>query len=75
MSIGMEQFGSHGRFLTYDPYQAAPQRVKVFQLQCRQCGFEPDDPVTTPKLCPKCHSQSWERFTRPGSILNNAERY
>jgi len=44
----------------------------MFRLQCRSCGFEPDDVVTIPRACPKCHAQSWERFTRPGSILENA---
>ena len=75
MSISMERFGSQGRFATYDPYQQAPQRVTVFQLQCRCCGYEPEDPVVAPKTCPKCHGQSWERFARPGSILENANRY
>jgi predicted Zn-ribbon and HTH transcriptional regulator len=47
----------------------------VFQLQCRSCGFEPEDVVTAPRLCPKCHGETWERFARPGSILDNASRY
>jgi rubrerythrin len=75
MSISMERFGSEGHFATYDAHQSAPERVAVFQLQCRSCGFEPADVVTAPRLCPKCHAQSWERFTRPGSILENANRY
>lgn len=75
MSISTERFESSGHFATYDPFRAAPQRVAVFTLQCRCCGFEPTDAVTVPKLCPKCHGESWERFARPGSILENAERY
>lgn len=75
MSISMEPFASAGRFPSYDPYEAAPQRVAVFQLQCRSCGFEPEDVVVAPRLCPKCHSAAWERFARPGSILDNANRY
>jgi hypothetical protein len=75
MSISMEPFESKGNFVTYDPFQQSPQRVAIFQLQCRCCGFEPDDPVVPPKVCPKCHSESWERFAVPGSILENANRY
>jgi len=47
----------------------------VFHLQCRCCGFEPEDTVVPPRLCPKCHGQSWERFAKPGGILENADRY
>jgi hypothetical protein len=74
MSISMERFASEGQFATYNPF-AASTRVAVFTIQCRACGFEPDDVVTPPKTCPKCHSKSWERFAKPGSILDNAERY
>ena len=63
MSIQMEPFPSEGHFPTYDPYQAAPLKVAMFQLQCRSCGFEPEDAVVAPRLCPKCHSNSWERYT------------
>ena len=75
MSISMERFASHGHFLKYDPFAPAMRPTTVFQLQCRSCGFEPEGAVTPPKLCPKCHSESWERFARPGSILDNANRY
>ena len=75
MSISMDRFAAEGRFATYDPFAAAGNsRVAVFTLQCRQCGYEPDDTVTAPKICPKCHGDAWERFARPGSILENAER-
>ncbi len=75
MSIGMDRFASTGHFATYDPFQRSVERVAVFQLQCRSCGFEPEDVVVAPKLCPKCHGESFERFARPGSILMNANRY
>jgi hypothetical protein len=75
MSISMDRFASQGQFETYDPYRAVPQMTAMFTLQCRSCGYEPDDVVTAPRLCPKCHANSWERFTRPGSILENASRY
>jgi len=75
MSISMERFGSEGHFATYDPARHLPQRVAVFQMQCRSCGYEPENVVTPPRLCPKCHGEAWERFARPGSILDNANRY
>ena len=75
MSISMERFGSDGHFATYNPFPPIQARPAVFQLQCRCCGFEPDNVVTPPRLCPKCHAKSWERFARPGGILENAEHY
>ncbi len=75
MSISMERFGSQGQFVTYDPFAHAISRVAIFQLQCRCCGYEPTDSVVAPKHCPKCGSESFERFARPGSILENANRY
>ena len=75
MSISMERFASDGQFATFDPYKETVTRVMVFQMQCRCCGFEPADTVVSPRVCPKCHARSWERFARPGSILENAERY
>jgi rubrerythrin len=75
MSINMERFSSQGHFASYDPHIAVAKSVEVFTIQCRSCGFEPEQVVTPPRLCPKCHATSWERFARPGSILNNAERY
>jgi hypothetical protein len=75
MSISTDRFESSGHFPTYDPFQDAHQKVMIFQLQCRCCGFEPEDVVTPPRNCPKCHGTSWERFAKPGSILDNANRH
>lgn len=75
MSISMERFASSGQFATYDPCLNVPKRIEVFQLQCRCCGYEPENVVSAPKTCPKCHGQAWERFAKPGSILTNADRY
>jgi hypothetical protein len=74
MSISMERFGSEGEFATFDPYHQPADRVAVFRLECRSCGFEPTDTVVAPKICPKCHGESWARFAKPGSILENADR-
>lgn len=75
MSISMERFESHGQFTTYDPFAHNISRIAIFQLQCRCCGYEPEDSIVPPKVCPKCHGESFERFARPGSILDNANRY
>ena len=64
-----------GHFVTIDPCVANSKPAPVFVLQCHACGYEPTDLIHTPRLCPKCHGQSWDRFVRPGSILANAERY
>ena len=74
MTIGMDSFAAKGAFETYDPF-ATDSQVTVFQLQCRSCGYEPDDVVSTPHTCPKCRAEAWERFARPGSILENSNRY
>ena len=55
MSISMERFESKGQFVTYDPFARNISRVAIFQLQCRCCGYEPEDAVSAPKVCPKCH--------------------
>jgi hypothetical protein len=75
MSIGMERFAAEGRYPTYDPAPHHGGSVMVFTIQCRCCGYEPDDTVVAPRLCPKCHGNSWERYAKPGSILENADRY
>ena len=74
MSIGMQRFGSEGSFATYDPFAQTVEKVAIFELQCRCCGYEAQNAVIPPRLCPKCHGESWERFVRPGSILHNATR-
>jgi len=74
MSISMDKFASEGQFLRYDPFAVSATRAAIFTIQCRSCGFEPEDTIVAPRVCPKCHSKSWERYTRPGSILENAER-
>ena len=76
MSISMDRFEAYqGHFPTYEPFAGSAPTVSVFQLQCRSCGFEPEEVVTPPRICPKCHAESWERFAIPGSILDNANRY
>jgi len=75
MPVSMDGFRTIGQFATYDPFAKADRSVAVFQIQCRSCGYEPADAVSPPSVCPKCNGTSFERFARPGSILENAERY
>jgi hypothetical protein len=75
MSISMEKFSSEGKFASFDPFAGTLPRVNVFRVECRCCGFEPEDTTVPPRICPKCHGQSWHRFAKPGGILDNAERY
>ena len=72
MSISMEPFASEGHFATYNPIPRVQNKVSMFTLACRSCGYEPQDIVVAPAICPKCHGNGWERFARPGSILENA---
>jgi len=74
MAIGVH-VPADGQFLTLESHPSAGKPVSMFVLQCHACGYEPDDCVRPPRLCPKCHSQSWDRFARPGSILANAQKY
>ena len=58
----MEPFGSGGPYLRYDP-PAEPYPVVVSpQMQCSACGFDPEQGCTTPPVCPRCGSQSWQRY-------------
>lgn len=75
MSFVMSRMVAKGAYASFDPHKTMSERFSVFVVQCRCCGYEPEDAVRPPRTCPKCHSQSWERFARPGSILANAERY
>jgi hypothetical protein len=75
MSINMESFASAGHFARFDPHISPVARIAVVTVQCRSCGFEPEEAVIAPRICPKCHSRSWEHYARPGGILANADRY
>ena len=74
MSISMESFAAEGHFARFDPYTIPMAPVEVVKVQCRCCGFEPEDAVTPPRICPKCHSRAWERFAKPGGTLHYADR-
>lgn len=74
MSISMEKFASEGQFARFDPHAAFAPRVSVVKIECKCCGFEPEDAVVPPRICPKCHSQAWARFAKPRGILENASR-
>ena len=75
MSYSMDSLVAKKNVVKYEPHQLVVARTMVFQVQCRMCGFEPENTLHPPRICPKCHSQSWERYARPGSILQNADRF
>ena len=75
MSFCMDHVVAKKNIAKYDPNPASLERAMVFQAQCRMCGYEPEDYLHPPKICPKCYSQAWERFARPGSLLQNASRF
>lgn len=74
MPISVDRFEAQGLFPTYNPFGRSGKPVSMFQVQCCNCGWEPND-IVLPKVCPKCHGSSFERFARPGSILENANRF
>jgi hypothetical protein len=42
-------------------------------VECRMCGFEPAEQLLLPRgRCPKCHSDTWRRSVRPGTLLAEA---
>jgi len=67
MSIAMEKFASEGHFATYNPFRHENQRIAVFQLQCRCCGYEPDAYVSAPRICPQRSSPSGTARSRAWS--------
>jgi ribosomal protein L37E len=75
MSISMGLMGASGHFMQYDPYPTHVNRIRIYHLQCRRCGYESIDAVVGPRICSKCGGGAWERFMTPGTILHNAERY
>jgi hypothetical protein len=74
MSIDMEHFGStEHRDLSYATNKLVPGAYP-YRLQCRACGFEPEEAIVAPPRCPKCASSSWERFAYPRSLLGGFGR-
>jgi len=74
MSISMEQYVCDKPMARLNAAGVSAIPVFPYHLQCRACGFEPEDAVTRPPRCPKCGGGSWERFPVSRSLLMNAER-
>jgi rubrerythrin len=64
MSISTEYFRSEGHFIQYGPPVESGVRTPVFRIECRRCGFEPEDSIIPPRVCPKCNASAWERSAR-----------
>jgi PHP family Zn ribbon phosphoesterase len=75
MPIAMEQFGSHEQRWESGELGGIPRSAFPYCLQCRTCGFEPENAVTAPHRCPKCGGSAWERFALPASLLTTADRH
>ncbi len=74
MSIGMEPFGWEAVAVKEMSSTELSKRLFPFHLECRSCGYEPEDVVVAPRhRCPKCGGTAWERSTRPGSLLDQAD--
>ena len=69
MSISMERFDSSGRFATYDPGASDGPAALTSALHCRDCGYQADDPLCGPRVCPRCLGSSFERLPVPGCLL------
>jgi predicted Zn-ribbon and HTH transcriptional regulator len=74
MSISMKQFGSNEQLSESRVSSGSRGPVFPYRLQCRACGFEPVDAMTSPRRCPKCDGRAWERFTVPRSLLMCADQ-
>jgi rubredoxin len=74
MSIDMEHFGSTAQRTETRPQSDATSLAFPYRLQCRACGFEPEDAITPPHRCPKCAGSAWERFALPRSLLTGADQ-
>ena len=76
MPISMDRFGSEAGFATYHAHAArrgtrcAPP--SMWKVECRRCGFEPADPLDSPRVCPRCHSSAFERVPVPGTLYHAA---
>ena len=69
--ISREAGNNESTYATFDPFAPRRRKRSVFYIECRRCGFEPEDQCGLPlRVCPKCHSDSWERVLRPRSLLH-----
>ena len=73
MSIGNLQDAS-GSFDTYDVHHAADPPRRMWMFNCRNCGFEPEDPIIPPRRCPKCGCGVFQRVMVPGALLLDEPR-
>jgi hypothetical protein len=74
MSIDMERFGSKEQQTDFRDSVHGARTACPYRLQCRACGFEPEDVIVASPRCPKCDGSSWERFVYPRSLLTGPSR-
>ena len=51
-------------FSSEDPAIESRRPGTPVRLECRWCGYEADDPIVPPTVCPKCHGSTWQRSGR-----------
>jgi len=74
--VGSLSVEPSGCFLQFDSQLAIKaEQIKMSQLLCHNCGYEPENEVTPPKECPKCRCTKFERISQPGSLFENALRH
>ncbi|HEY2589863.1 MAG TPA: hypothetical protein VGI81_29230 [Tepidisphaeraceae bacterium] len=59
--------GSSNSQRPFDPQRArfeSDRQPPAVRLECRACGYEADDPIVPPTVCPKCHGSTWQRSSR-----------
>ena len=53
-----------------NPHPLVQSLPRVWFVECAACGYEPADQLVTRQgRCPKCHTFTWRRQPRPGSLL------
>lgn len=71
MAITPGSFNSPERFgSARGPAEPERQQPPAVRLECRSCGYEADDPIVPPTVCPKCHGSTWQRSNRRRSVRN-----
>ena len=62
--------GGMSRQTRNDEIRRMRSMADLFIVECRACGFEPEDQDSLPiNRCPRCFSNTFRRVPRPGCVL------
>jgi hypothetical protein len=54
-----------------EKFAPKPGGAYAYIIECRTCGYEPDEQVVIPPWrCPKCSCFTWHRLPRPGMLCD-----